>query len=47
MYGVWLEMGFGLMTRCIAHFDTACDYTLQFTIKNTSVHTHVFTAIAW
>jgi hypothetical protein len=41
-------MGFGLMTRFVAHFDTARDYTLQFTITHiyTSVHSHVFTAIA-
>jgi hypothetical protein len=36
------------MTRFIAHFDTARDYTLQFTITHThtSVHSHVFTADA-
>jgi hypothetical protein len=40
-------MGFGLMTGFIGLFDAARDYVLQFTIKHTSVHTHVFTAVAW
>jgi hypothetical protein len=37
------------VTQFIAHFDTAHDYTLQFTVTHThtSVHSHVFTAIAW
>jgi hypothetical protein len=35
------------MTWFIAHFDTARDYTLQFTITQTSVHSHTLTAIAW
>jgi hypothetical protein len=36
------------MTLFIAHFDTARDYTLEFTIthKHTSV-IPVFTAVAW
>jgi hypothetical protein len=45
--GVWLQMGFGLMTGFIAHLDTARDYILQFTITHTSVHSHIFIAIAW
>jgi hypothetical protein len=32
--------GFGLMTQFIAHFDRACDYTLQFTISLSLSHTH-------
>jgi hypothetical protein len=49
---LWLWTGFGLMTRFIGHFDTVHDYTLQFTITTntqaqTSVHSHVFTAVAW
>jgi hypothetical protein len=44
---MWLQMGFGLITRFIAHIDTAPDYTLQFTITHTSVHIYIFTAIAW
>jgi hypothetical protein len=40
---VWLLTDFGLVTLFIAHFDTALDYTLQFTIA----HTSVFTADAW
>jgi hypothetical protein len=41
-------MGFGLMTGFIAHFDTSCDYTLQLTVNtHTSVHSHVFIAVAW
>jgi hypothetical protein len=37
--------GFGLMTRFNAHFDTARDYTLQFTVTHARTHTHtlVFT----
>jgi hypothetical protein len=35
------------MTGFIGLFDTARDYTLQFTIKHTSVRSHVFTAFAW
>jgi hypothetical protein len=33
----------------IGHFDTACHHTLLFTIAYTdaSVHSHVFTAVAW
>jgi hypothetical protein len=44
---VWLETGFGLVTGFIVHFDTVRDYTLQFTITHTSVHSHVFTTVAW
>jgi hypothetical protein len=43
-------MGFGLMTAFIELFDTVHDYTSQFTVlhtHSTSVHSHVFTAIAW
>jgi hypothetical protein len=42
-------MGFGLMTEFIVLFDTSRDYTLHFTITHThtSVHSHVFTAVAW
>jgi hypothetical protein len=35
------------MTRFIAHFDTARDYTLQFTITHTNVHSNVFIVVAW
>jgi hypothetical protein len=47
IYGVALVIGF------IEHFDTARDYTLQFTITHThththtSVHSHIFTVVAW
>jgi hypothetical protein len=40
-------MGFGLMTEFIGLFDTARDYTLQFTITHASVHSLVFSAVAW
>jgi hypothetical protein len=33
------------MTRFIAHFDTARDYTLQFTITHTSAYNHVFSIV--
>jgi hypothetical protein len=39
----WLETGFELITRFIAHFDTAHDYTLLFTIT----HTLVSTVTSW
>jgi hypothetical protein len=45
-YRVWLYTGFGLMTRFITQVNTARDYTLQFTIICTTVHSHVFTAVA-
>jgi hypothetical protein len=32
-------MGFGSMTKFIAHFDTARDYTMQLTITHTLVPT--------
>jgi hypothetical protein len=32
-------MGFKLMSRFIAHFDTACDCTIQFTLTHTLVST--------
>jgi hypothetical protein len=35
------------MSRFIAHFDTARDYTLQVTITHTSVHNRIFIVIAW
>jgi hypothetical protein len=35
------------MTGFIGLFDTAHDYTLEFTITHTSVHIHVFTVVAW
>jgi hypothetical protein len=35
------------MTRFIQLFDTARDYTLQFAVAHTSVHIHVFIAVAW
>jgi hypothetical protein len=37
------------MTRFIAHFDSARDYTLQFTVthSHTSVYSQFFTAVAW
>jgi hypothetical protein len=35
------------MAGFIGVFDTARDYNLQFTIKHTSAHSHVFTAVAW
>jgi hypothetical protein len=52
---VWLQTGFGLMTQFIAHFDTARDYTLQFTVMSTRAHTHtsicshshIYIAAAW
>jgi hypothetical protein len=47
VYEVWLLTGLGLMTGLIGLFDTRRDYTLQFTITHTSVHSHVFTAVAW
>jgi hypothetical protein len=34
------------MTEFIAHFDTARDYTLQFTVTHTLVSSHVITAVA-
>jgi hypothetical protein len=39
-------MDFGFMKGFIGLFDTARDYTLQFTITHTqtSVHSHVFTS---
>jgi hypothetical protein len=37
-------MGFGLMTGFIGLSDVARDYTSQFTITHTSVHSHVFTS---
>jgi hypothetical protein len=39
-------MGFGWMAGFIGIFDTAGDYTTQFTVTHTSVHSHVFTAVA-
>jgi hypothetical protein len=39
-------LGTGLVTGFIALFDTAREYTLQFTITHTGVHSHVFTAVA-
>jgi hypothetical protein len=39
------------MTGFTAHFDTARDYNLQFTVKHTHkhaiVHSHVFIAVTW
>jgi hypothetical protein len=45
-YMEWLQMGFELMIGFTGLFDTARDYTLQFTIiyTHTSVHSHVFTS---
>jgi hypothetical protein len=39
----------GMITGFIGHFDTARDYTVQFTIThtNTSVHNYLFTAVVW
>jgi hypothetical protein len=39
--------GFGLMIGFTGLFDMARDYTLQSTVTHTSVHIHVFTAVAW
>jgi hypothetical protein len=39
--------GFWTGNRAIAHFDTARDYTLQFTVTHTSIHSHVFTTVVW
>jgi hypothetical protein len=39
MYVVWLETGFGLIIGFIGLFDSARDYTLQFTISHTLVST--------
>jgi hypothetical protein len=36
-------MGFGLMTRFIGLFDTACDYTLQFSVTRTRARAHTHT----
>jgi hypothetical protein len=38
----WLHVSFGLMIAFIGLFHTARDYTLQFTITHTYVHSHVF-----
>jgi hypothetical protein len=35
------------MTGFIRPFGTARDYILQFTIKHTSIRSHVFIAFAW
>jgi hypothetical protein len=35
------------MTGFTGLFDIARDYVLQFTVGRTSVHSHVFTAVAW
>jgi hypothetical protein len=35
------------MTELIGLFDTSRDYNLQFTVTYISVHSHVFTAVAW
>jgi hypothetical protein len=35
------------MIGFIELFDTARDYTLQFTVIHSSVHSNVFTAVAW
>jgi hypothetical protein len=35
------------MTGFIGYFDTARDYTLQFNVTHTSVHSYVLTAVAW
>jgi hypothetical protein len=47
----WLQTGFGLIIEFIGLFDTARNYTSQFTVTHThthtSVHSHVFTAVAW
>jgi hypothetical protein len=49
----WLQTGFELMIRFIGLFDTARDYTLQFTVTHThththtNVHSHIFTTAAW
>jgi hypothetical protein len=45
VHEVSLKAGFGLMTWFIVHFDTACDYTLQFTIIYAHTHTHRHTHI--
>jgi hypothetical protein len=41
-------MGFGLVTRFTAHFDTASDYALRLIMTHTytSVHSDVSTAVA-
>jgi hypothetical protein len=39
--------GFGLMTGFIESFFTARDYNLKYTRTHTSVHSQVFTAVAW
>jgi hypothetical protein len=45
------QKGFVFETRFIIFFDTTNNYILQVTIsctyKHTSVHSHVFTAVAW
>jgi hypothetical protein len=35
------------MIGCTGLFDTARDYTLQFTVTHTSVHSQVITVVAW
>jgi hypothetical protein len=48
---VWLQKGFGLITQFMAHFDTARDYTLQFSLSlslshectHARAHTHTHT----
>jgi hypothetical protein len=42
IYGVWLYTGFGLMIGFVGLFDTARDYSLQFTISHTLVSTVTF-----
>jgi hypothetical protein len=41
----WLLKGFGLMMGFIGLFDTARDYTLQFTIRHAlaNIDSHIFT----
>jgi hypothetical protein len=42
---VWIWKGLGLMIGFVRLFDTASNYTLQFTITHAHTHTHTHTSV--